>query len=511
VLAADGSWRHIECTVSRYQQPGEDGQLLIAARDLSDQIALRQQVTHLIFHDRLTGLPNRAYFEERVADLLGRRAGVAVGGRHVAEATQVNDDLAAELTGLQVAAVFLHLDGFTAVKDSAGHAAGDLLLTQAARRLRAAVPSQHTLARWAGAEFAVLVEARAGANDAVDLAEQLGRCIAAQPFSVSGRVVAVTASVGVAFAGDSPAGDVLRNADVALSRAKASGGGRVEIFAAHMHADIVRRLELTSDLQQAIAEDRLTLEFQPIVELATARISGVEALVRWWRGGERVPQGEFLRLAEESGLIVALGAWVLNESCRQGALWRRGSRDIGVSVNVSPRQIAAPGFVDSVIAALTRSGLPPSALTIEIAEQLLVAQRAETARRLAALRSHGVRIAVDDFGTGYASLGSLRQLPVDIIKIDPSFVSGMGTDDTLTLLTGAIVRLGHDLGVTVVAEGVEHPRQLELLREMGCARGQGYLIARPMSARDLESMLAVGSPGQGPDLSEQGKTPAPAS
>ncbi len=510
VLAADGTWRHIECTVSRYQQPGEHGQLLITARDLSDQIALRQQVTHLIFHDRLTGLPNRAYFAERVADLLGRRGDRATAG-HEAEGTRPGDDLSAELTGLQVAAVFLHLDGFSAVKDSAGHTAGDLLLTQAARRLRVAVPAQHTLARWGGAEFAVLVEAHAGAKEAVDLAEQLGRCIAAQPFRVSGRDVAVTASVGVAFAGDSPAGDVMRNADVALSRARAAGGGGVEIFAAHMHADIVRRLELTSDLQQAIAEERLTLEFQPIVELATARVSGVEALVRWWRGGERVPQGEFLRLAEESGLIVALGDWVLRESCGQLVRWRRGSCDIGVSVNFSLRQISAPGFVDSVIAALTSSGLPASALTIEIAEQVLVAQRGETARRLSELRRHGVQIAVDDFGTGYASLGSLRKLPVDIIKIDPSFVSSMGTDDTLTLLTGAIVRLGHDLGVTVVAEGVEHPRQLELLREMGCARGQGYLIARPMSARDVESLLAASSGGQGPDLSEQGKTPAPAS
>lgn len=246
ILAADGTWRHIECTVSRYQQPGERSQLLITARDLSDQVALRQQVTHLTFHDRLTGLANRAYFEERVAEVLGQhRRGASTQNR--GDAAPAGET--ADLTDLEIAAIFLHLDHFTAVKDSAGHAAGDLLLTQAARRLRAAVPPQHTLARLAGDEFAVLVEAHSGAKEAVDLAEHLIRCIAAQPFRVFGRDVAVTASVGVAFAADSPAEDVMRNADVAMSRAKASGGDRVEIFAPHMHADMVRRLELSTDVQ----------------------------------------------------------------------------------------------------------------------------------------------------------------------------------------------------------------------------------------------------------------------
>lgn len=253
ILAADGTWRHIECTMSHYHQLGERRQLLITARDLSDQVALRQQLTHLTFHDRLTGLANRAYFEERVAEVLRQHrhgVGTQTGGEAAPAGEDLAADLAADPTGLRIAAIFLHLDHFTAVKDSAGHAAGDVLLTQAARRLRAAVPPQHTLARLGGEEFAVLVEAHSGASEAADLAEHLARCIAAQPFRVSGRDVAVTASVGVAFAGDGPAGDVMHNADMAMSRAKASGGGRVEVFAAHMHADVVRRLELPSDLQE---------------------------------------------------------------------------------------------------------------------------------------------------------------------------------------------------------------------------------------------------------------------
>jgi diguanylate cyclase (GGDEF)-like protein/PAS domain S-box-containing protein len=530
VLAADGTWRHIEAAVSRYHQPGEREQLLVTARDVSDQVALRQQVTHLTFHDRLTGLPNRVYFEERVADVLGRgddrpgyddrrmagRAGepgqpVPGGQGKPTAGARAAGEPSEEFAGVQVAAVFLHLDGFTAATDSAGHAAGDLLVTQAARRMREAVPAQHTLARWGDDEFAILVEARAGAKEVVDLAEQLARCVSAEPFSVSGRGIALTASVGVALAGDSTARDLLRNADVAMSRAKSLGGGLVEIFAAHMHADIVRRLELTSDLQRAVSDGRLDVEFQPIVELATSRFVGVEALVRWWRGDESVPPAEFLGIAEESGLIVPIGDWVLREACGQVAQWRRFAWDIGVSVNFSGRQIGAPGFVESVLAALANAELPPSALTVEVAEQVLQAHRGETAGRLSDLRRHGVRIAIEDFGTGYASLGNLRQLPVDVIKVDPSFVSGVGTDEKLTLLTRTVVRLGRDLDLIVVAEGIERPGQLELLREMGCARGQGHLVGHPASAAAMESMIRASYAGFGQDVTEQGKTPAPAS
>ena len=480
VRAADGTWRHIESTVLRYQAPGEPIQMLVTARDVSDQVALRQQVTHLTFHDGLTGLPNRAYVEERARDVL-------------------RDSAAAGRTGV----IFLDLDRFTAVNDSVGHGAGDLVLAQAARRLRAVVPVHDTVARWGSDEFAVLVEDAGNAQEVAEIAERLAGAIAAEPFRVAGQQIALTASVGVALADLDPPGLVLRNADVAMSRAKDAGGDRVEVYAAHMHADVIRRLEIVSDLQQAIGNGELTLQYQPIVELATSRVVGAEALVRWWRGDQLVPPREFLGAAEESGLIVPLGEWVLREACAQGAAWRHSSSgsswDVGVSVNLSARQITAPGFSARVSAILAETGLPPEALTVEVNERILVEEDRLILERLADLHQLGVRMAIDNFGTGYASLAYLRQFPLDVIKIDPSFVAGLGHDDTLTLLTRTVVQLGRDLGLRVIAEGIEQPRQLIALREMGCGYGQGFLVARPMGAPGVEALIRTsGDTDDGP-------------
>jgi diguanylate cyclase (GGDEF)-like protein len=479
VRAADGTWRHVESTVLRYQVPGEARQILVTARDVSDQVALRQQVAHLTFHDGLTGLPNRAYVEERTREVL-RDAGAS----------------------RRIGVIFLDLDRFTAVNDSVGHGAGDLVLAQAARRLRATVPVHDTVARWGSDEFAVLVEnAGTGPEVVSEIAERLVGVISAEPFRVAGQQIALTASVGVALAcrdavspgtpdnpGD-PAGLVLRNADVAMSRAKEAGGDRVEIYAAHMHADAVRRLEIVTDLQRAISNNELTLQYQPIVELATSRVIGAEALLRWWRGGEVVTPGEFLGAAEESGVIVTLGEWVLRQACAQGAAWRRASWNVGISVNLSARQITAPGFAARLAAILAETGLPPGALTVEVNEQILVEEGGLIADRLADLHRTGVRMAIDDFGTGYASLAHLRQLPLDTIKVDPCFVAGLGLDDTLTLLTRTVVQVGRELGLRVIAEGIEQPRQLSALREMGCDYGQGFLVARPMAAPAVEELL----------------------
>ena len=498
VRAADGTWRHVESTVLRYQVPGgalaggsgpaaaggqgsrlvtsgRQSQILVTARDVSDQVALRQQVARLTFHDGLTGLPNRAYVEERIRDVL-------------------RDATASRRIGV----IFLDLDRFTAVNDSAGHGAGDLVLAQAARRLRAAVPVHDTVARWGSDEFAVLVENAGVAGEASEIAGRLVGAIAAEPFRVAGQQIALTASAGVALAGrdpgtpghpDDPTGLVLRNADVAMSRAKEAGGDRVEVYAAHMHANVVRRLEIVADLQRAISNGELTLQYQPVVELATSRVVDAEALVRWWRGGEVVTPREFLGAAEESGLIVPLGEWVLRQACAQGAAWRRASWDIGISVNLSARQITAPGFTARVAAILAETGLPPAALTVEVNERILVEEDGLIVERLAELRQTGVRMAIDDFGTGYASLAYLRQLPLDIIKIDPSFVAGLGHDETLTLLTRTVVQVGRELGLRVIAEGIEQPRQLSALREMGCGYGQGFLVARPMAASGVEALI----------------------
>ncbi|MBB4701273.1 putative bifunctional diguanylate cyclase/phosphodiesterase [Sphaerisporangium siamense] len=474
VRAADGTWRPAESVATRHPREGED-LVLISTRDVSDQVALRNQVAHLTFHDGVTGLPNRAYFEERTREVLARRG------------------------ASRTAVIFMDLDGFTGVNDSVGHASGDYLLSQAARRLRAAVSTDDTLARWGGDEFALLLESggsgSADAQSAIDLAERLLRAVSTEPFRVADRDIALTASVGVAFAEDGlPAGDLIRNADVAMTRAKEHGGRRVEVFAAHMHADVVRRLELAADLQRALLAEQFAVEYQPVVDLATSRITAVEALVRWWSGGAFVPPQQFLGAAEDTGLIVPLGEWILREACREVAAWRASSSDIGLSLNLSSRQITAPRFVETVEAALADSGLPASALTLEVIEEMLVEDAEEVIERLGSLRALGVRLAIDDFGTGYASLALLRTLPVDMIKIDPSFVSGLGSDEALTLLTRTIVRLGHDLGLTVVAEGIERPEQLELLREMGCSRGQGYLVARPMAPRGVDTLMRTDCP-----------------
>ena len=468
VRAADGTWRHVECAVLLYRIPGEPARMLLSVRDVSDQVALRQQVAHLTFHDGLTGLPNRAYVEERAREALEPSADRVAG------------------------VIFLDLDGFTAVNDLVGHGAGDLVLAQAARRLRGVVPAQDTVSRWGGDEFAVLMENAVGAQEIIELAERLAGIVAGEPFRVAGRDIGLTASVGVALADGSAPGVVLRNADVAMARAKETGGGRVEVYAAHMHADVVRRLDMASDLQRAIAREELELQYQPIVELETSRVTGAEALVRWWRGGEAVSPRAFLAVAEDSGLIVALGEWVLRKVCAQGAAWRDASWDVGVSVNIALRQLNAPHFPAQVAAALAESGLAPSALTIELSERMLVEDAGLIADRLAELHDLGVKLAIDDFGTGYASLAHLRQLPADIIKIDPSFVSGLGQDPVLTMLTKTIVQVGRDLGMQVVAEGIEEPRQLAELREMGCGYGQGYLVARPMAAPSVEALVRTG-------------------
>ncbi len=479
VRSADGTWRHVESTISPRRRGAVPDLLLVTARDVSDQVALRRQVTHLTLHDGLTGLPNRAYLEERARDLLGPGTGRS----------------RAAPDAFMAGAIFLDLDGFTAVNDSVGHGAGDLVLAQAARRLRAALASRDVVARWGSDEFAVLIERAVSAQEIADIAERLAGAMAAEPFRAAGREVPLTASVGVALAEGSRWEHLLRNADVAMSRAKESGGGRVEMFASRMHTDVARRLELAADLRAAIAQDELTLEYQPVVDLGTRQVTGAEALVRWPRDGGAVDPGEFLGVAEDSGLSVPLGGWVLREACQHAARWRAAGWNAGLSVNVSPRQAAAPRFSQAVLGVLAETGLPPGALTLEVAERVLIEGAGPMIAGLAELRARGVRLAIDDFGTGYASLAYLRQLPVDVIKIDPSFVAGLVTDPTLAMLTRTIVSVGRDLGIEVVAEGIERPEQLDMLASMGCSLGQGFLVARPMPAAAVSELARQAGSG----------------
>jgi len=271
---------------------------------------------------------------------------------------------------------------------------------------------------------------------------------------------------------------------------------------------VVRRLEIVSDLQRAVTNGELTLQYQPVIELATTRVAGAEALVRWWRGGQDVPPREFLGAAEESGLIVPIGEWVLREACAQGAAWRRLSADFGVCVNLSARQITAPLFTARVASILAETGLPPGALTVEVTERIVVEADDLIVDRLAELHRLGIRMAIDDFGTGYASLANLRQLPLDTIKIDPTFVGGLGQDETLTLLTRTVVQVGRELGLRVIAEGIEQPRQLAALREMGCDYGQGFLVARPMAATGVEALITSAEGGETSGASRNLRQPA---
>jgi diguanylate cyclase (GGDEF)-like protein len=518
VRAADGTWRHVECAVLLYQVPGEPARMLVTVRDISDEVALRNQVAHLTFHDGLTGLPNRAYLEDRVRAVLTEPVlaepvpAETVAAEAVAAETVPAETVAVEAVQEEevpsggapaeqapatlAGVIFLDLDGFTGVNDSAGHGAGDLVLAQAARRLRAVVPARNPVARWGGDEFAVLVEKPAGVAEVTELAERVAQAIAEEPFKVNDQEIGLTASVGAAMAnaGEKSPDLLLRNADVAMSRAKASGGDRVEVYAEHMHADVARRMQLASDLKRAIDRDELTLVYQPIVELATSRVIGAEALVRWHLDREEIAPREFLAVADDSGLSGPLGEWVLRTAAGQGARWRSEGWDIFVAVNLSPRQLAAQKFPAELAGVLADAGLAPSSLAVEVNERILVEGADEVVSRLTELRELGVRLAIDDFGTGYASLAYLRELPVDIIKIDPSFVSGLGGDPTLTLLTRTIAQVGRDLGIEVIAEGIEHPRQLAELKEMGCTYGQGFLLARPLPAAGVDAMLQSAAP-----------------
>jgi diguanylate cyclase (GGDEF)-like protein/PAS domain S-box-containing protein len=494
VRAADGTWRYVESTVSRYRNPGGPDQLLVTARDVSDQVELRRRVAHLTFHDGLTGLPNRAYVEDRARDVL------SPDHRRVPQ-----QSARPAVAGV----ILIDLDSFTGVNDAAGHSAGDLLLAQVARRLRACVPPQDTVARWGGDEFAVLVEGAASAQELLDIAERILASIAASPFRVADQDVSLAASVGVALADGSPAGYLWRNADVAVSRAKESGGGRVELYAAHLHADVLRRLELAGDLHRAISEGELELDYQPVVELASSRVAGAAALAAWRRDGVTVPPGEFLDVAESSGVVVALGDWMLREACVQAAAWRRSGLEIGVWVRCSPRQVAAARFAESVPAALAASGLPPERLTLEISERAVIDRGVAVRRALDEVRESGVRLSIGASGTDYAALARLRQLPVDVIKVGSPLVAGLGTDTTMAPLIRGMVQVVKDLGIEVVAEGIEHPEQLELLRDMGCEFGQGGLLAGPMTGRDVarlaQARSQAGQGGQGGPAGQGGQ------
>jgi diguanylate cyclase (GGDEF)-like protein len=436
-----------------------------------------RELSHLALHDPLTGLPNRALVLDRAEQMLAR---------------------AARNPGTVPGALYIDIDGFKHVNDNLGHAAGDRLLTVAGERLQGAVREQDTVGRLGGDEFVVLVETTPGELTADALAERLTETLR-EPVELgdAGKLFSVTASIGVACGSYAAPDDLLRDADLALYAAKAAGKDRHALFDAGLHADAEGRLALQSDLSTAVEDQQLLLHYQPIFELASRRVVGVEALVRW-----RHPQhgivapASFIPLAEESRLIVPIGRWVLDEACRQVAAWNADGLNLGVSVNVSAYQLGRPEFTEDVRNALERSRIAPSSLTLEITETTLVRDVPAACERLQEVKELGVRIAIDDFGTGYASLSHLQRMPVDILKIDRSFVSALGEGAQSRELLAAILGVGQSLSLSVVAEGIELTSQQTTLEEMGCEMAQGFLLGHPGPAHEIEALFGRGAWGR---------------
>ena len=470
---ASGEWLDAELAFTDLRDDPAVQGVVVAVRDATHRRLADEALVHSALHDPLTGLPNRALLLDRLGHALAR-ANRSLG---------------------QTTLLFLDLDNFKVVNDSLGHMAGDLLLIELAHRLKASVRAGDTVARFGGDEFAVLLEDVADVDEAVAKAERLAVALR-QAMDLDGREVRPDVSIGVAISNgrDDLPDDLLRRADLAMYQAKSAGKGRCSVFEPAMQARADARLELETGLRQALERGDLRIHFQPILALDDGHISGFEALVRWARPGDGlVPPSEFVPVAEDTGLIVPLGYWVLGEACRQLHEWHcryPSSRQVGVSVNVSPRQLRHPELVPDIARIIRASGVDPTLVTLEITESALVQDAEETTRVLHQLKAVGVQLAIDDFGTGYSSLSYLRRLPVDTLKIDRSFVNGLGESDRDDAIVRGILELAGTLHLTTTAEGIETDAQLATVRRLGGVSGQGFLFARPLVPEDVEVLLS---------------------
>ncbi|SNY45559.1 putative bifunctional diguanylate cyclase/phosphodiesterase [Paractinoplanes atraurantiacus] len=484
VLRADGSLLQVECTGRDLRDDPTVGGVVLTVRDVTERRRLEKDLSHLAFHDGLTGLANRVLFRNRLDEAFA----------------------AASESGLTLGVLFVDLDDFKEVNDTLGHAVGDELLVAVGRRIDEIVGTTATAARMGGDEFAVLV-----AGDPEAVAARLVEALAV-PVEVGDglggtHIVSGAASVGVATNGDagSPT-ELLRHADLALYQAKGSDKGTWQRYRPELHTEMVQRLETRAALYEAIDDDQLRVMYQPIVDLPTGAIVAVEALVRWQHPtrGLLGPY-HFIEVAEESGAIVPIGGWVLREALGQLAAWKAAEPEMTlryVSVNVSARQFRTPGFVDQVRQAITEAGAKPEWLLLEITESLLLRDADQVANDLHTLRALGVRIAIDDFGTGYSSLSYLRQMPVDVLKVDKSFIDDILGSEQQRALVDAIVTLARNLDLAVVAEGIEDAGQRAALVEMDCPYGQGYHFSKPVWPDEIpplahDAQTLVASPARG--------------
>jgi len=440
-----------------------------------------EELAFLATHDALTGLPNRTLILDRVEQMLARSA----------------------RNQTPVAALFIDLDNFKSINDTLGHNTGDELLRAVAARLSGVIRDADALGRLGGDEFVVVSEALSVAAGPELIAERLLDALQ-HPFKLGANEtrVTVTASIGIAAGERISAEELLRDADIAMYRAKWDGKHRYVVFDTEMQDTMQNRMELEMDLRDALANDEFFLAYQPTFDLNDMSPNGVEALIRWKHPVRGIVQpDDFIPLLEETGLITAAGRWVLMEACRQGAMWRQGGYPIGMAVNVSPCQLDSDQLTADIDDALANSGLDPEALTIEITETTLMRNVEDTARRLTEIKQLGVRIAIDDFGTGYSSLAYLQRFPVDALKIDRSFIAGMRKNEEGETLIHSLVQLGKALSIETFAEGIERQQELSMLQDENCDSGQGFLFARPLDVSATEKFLQNWSAG---DLDRDG-------
>jgi diguanylate cyclase (GGDEF)-like protein len=471
----EGGWSFAEVLATNMQDDPSIGGIVLTIRNVDERKALEEQLTHLAFRDSLTGLPNRALFLDRLEQALDR----------VRRRAQ------------PVAVALVDLDDFKTVNDSLGHSMGDQVLVEVARRLEQSLRTTDTVARLGGDEFALILQGSTEQDPWTPLVERALQSIRI-PMILEGRRFSLSASIGlvVTVAGSESAEELLRNADAAMYSAKSRGKGKCERFETGMHVAMLERFELDSELRRAIARNEFVLHYQPILELSSRRLASAEALIRWQhpiRG--LIPPAAFIPLAEETGHIVEIGEWVLDEACRQAASWERDTSlhpTPDISINLSSRQLQSPEIVARVSEAVHGASLDPRRLILEITESILVEEWEVTAERLRQIKELGVRIAIDDFGTGFSALSYIQKLPVDVLKIDRSFVGpGMADEERPSLVRG-IVDLARTLGLETVAEGIEQPDELEALASFDCTYGQGFLFAKPLEPTEFARFVAAG-------------------
>lgn len=456
-----------------YDNENRPVRMLGSMMDVTVRKSLEDQLTHQALHDPLTKIANRVLFRDRVEHALSKLI-----RSHVS-----------------IAVLFLDLDNFKAINDSLGHAAGDKLLVAVADRLQDCLRNSDTAARLGGDEFGVLIESVTHFGEAITIADRILE-VFRLPFSVEGNEVYVGASIGVASGSTDTQGseELLRNADLAMYLAKSKGKGNYVVFEPKMHEALMERIELEADLRRGIEENEFTIHYQPIIELQSRGIMGMEALVRWLhpKFGLLSPM-TFIPLAEETNLIVPLGKWIICQACLQMQAWRTqypGLDEISLTVNISIRQFMQIELVDIVSRALEASGLPPRCLILEITESFMMQDTEATILKLHELKKLGIRLAIDDFGTGYSSLSYLQRFPIDILKIDKSFVDKLGQGSEGNAVARAIIMMGDSLNLKTIAEGIEHNDQIAALQDLGCEAGQGFHFAKPLTKEDMDDYLS---------------------